>query len=208
MEIQHGEISLNKPMPYFVKSKTGAVVAMIDTRTKGKGMEGTYPELMLLVTKDKFYVRPPTINLLSIVPGKSEAQKQIIQMPDKNTFKILVMSEWLESSGILHLKWMGAALIYPFMVSFLFGFIFSFFLAFAMLAQVFSWLILRFKIRYAAAVRILIVSSTVQLSVLMVFFGANRIFPGLGLLSLILCVAYFSYAVLSVKRESLLLVRS
>ena len=208
LELQRGEIVVNKPMPYLVRSKTGAVVAMIDTRTNGEGMTDAYPELMMLITKNKFYFRQPTIHLFASARDNSKGHKPIVQMPDPNISRLLVFSEWLESSGILKLKWPMAAVIYFFTVSFLFGLFFSLFLILAMLAQVFSWFILRFKITFTQTVRVLVVASTVQLAVLSVFMSINRVFPSLGLLCVVLCALYFSFAVLSVKRDSLRMVRS
>lgn len=208
LELQQGEIVFNEPMPYFVKSNTGAVVAMIDTRTNGVGMTGTFPELMLLVTKDKFYFRPPTVHMFSSMTDKPEGNKPIVQIPDQNTSNILILSEWLESSGILNLKWFMAALIYPLVISFCFGLFYFLFFIFAMLAQAFSWLILRFKITFTESLRVLIVASTVQLSVLFMFLSADLIFPGLVFICVALCALYFSFAVLSIKRERSRMARS
>ena len=208
LELQNGIISFNQPMPYFVKSKTGSVVAMIDTRTNGTGMDGTYPELMLLVTRDKFYVRPPQVNLFPDLSRKTQDRKPIVKQPDRGSFRLLNLSEWLESSGVLNLKWVLAGLIYPFTVSFLFGLCFSFFLIFAMFAQVYSWVILKFKMRFSQAIRLLIVSSTVQVSVCLFLLSFNVFFQSLSTISLLLCLIYFSYAVLSVKRDSQRLVRT
>lgn len=208
LELRDGVISFNEPMPYFVKSKTGATVAMIDTRTDGMGMKGTSPELMLLVTRDKFYVRPPTINLFPAIAQTSESQEPVVTQVEKGQYKIVVLSELVKSSGLLSFKWLLAALIYPFVVSFFFGVFFSLFLIIAMIAQVYSWLILRFKIKFIDTVRLLIVSSTAQLSVLLGFLSVNYLFPGLNLLCLVLCMVYFSYAIMSVKKDSQRLVHT
>lgn len=208
LELRDGVVSFNEPMPYFVKSKTGAVVAMIDTRTDGRGMEGTNPELMLLITRDKFYFRSPTINLFPKISTTPTPHKPIIKEPEKGQYSILVLSEWLESSGILNTKWLVAGLIYPFIVSFIFGVFFIIFLVVTMLAQVFSWTIFRYHLKFTDAMRILIVSSTAQLSVLLILLGVNVWFSGMSFVCLALSLIYFSYAVLSVKRDSQKLVHS
>ncbi len=209
LEVHNGEISFDKPMPWLVTNNTGAVIAMIDTRTYGKGMDGTWPELMMLVTKDKFYFRPPKIRLLSDAAPDSKARNNVIEkMPDKDTSEILRVGEWAKSSGLLNLKWLVAGMIYPCLVSFLFSFFFVFFLVLSMLAQVFSWLVLRFKLTFKQAARLMIVTSTVQFLVLLLLPAVNVSINGLWFLCLASFVCYFCYAVLSVKRESLRLVRT
>jgi hypothetical protein len=206
LEIHNGEISFDGPMPFIVRSKTGAVVAMIDTRQNGNEMEKAYPELMLQVTKDKFYFRAPTVHLFPDLAKQSQPAKPmhvpLVKMPDKNTSGVVVIREWLESQDIFRLKWMMALLIYPFVVAAFFGFFYTFLLVLAMLAQGFSAAILRYRMKFTDTVRVLIVASTVQLSVLLLFLSAHLIFPALGIICVALCVIYYSYGVLSVKRES------
>ncbi len=202
LQLSNGLISLNAPMPYLVRSKTGDLVAMIDTRAKGHGMKNMDPKLMLLVTRDKFYFRAPNINLFPSLSSTSQPKEPVVKQPQQDASGELVLSKLINSDSVLRYKWILGALIYPLVVSFLFGMFFSLFFVVAMLAQAFSWLILRCKIKFTEALRILIVSSTVQVSILLFFLSINVLFPSLSIICLILCVVYFCYAVLSLKRSS------
>ena len=99
-------------------------------------------------------------------------------------------------------------MVYPMEFPFVFGLFYMFFLILAMLAQVFSWLIFKYKLTYKEATRLLTVASTAQVVIFLILLSANFLFHGVGLLAVILNALYFSYAVLSVKRESKMMVHS
>lgn len=206
--IHQGEVIFDKPVPYFIKDKQGSVVAMIDTRPWVVGMDSAYPDLMLLITKNKLYYRSPKI------PSFVKANIPMVNNPvsvdtlDTHYSDIFVASEWIKSSRVMKLKWLGTLLVYPMIVPLFFGMCFSFLFMFAMIAQVFSWLIFKFKMSFKKTYRVLIVATTPQTAIFMLLLSVNSLFKGIGIFCAALGAVYFSYAVISIKRESKMIAHS
>lgn len=206
LRVQNGEVLFDKPMPYLIKNKMGSVVVMIDTSDTVKGMDAAYPELMMLITRTKLYFRKPEIKLF-FKTHKPSAEAPVVEDINTTSSETFAGKAWVKSSGIIKIKWFLMSMVYPMMLPFFFGLFFTFLLILSMLAQVFSWLILKFKIKFSEAARLLIVASTAQICVCFFLVSFNLLFKGAGLLFIALIAMYFSYGVLSVKRESNLLVR-
>lgn len=207
LHLENGQILLDKPMPYLIKNKTGAVVIMVDTREGVKGMDPAYPELMILVAKDKLYFDVPDIKLFFSSPD-SPSKHPTVQGLDKHVSEVFNAKEWIHSSGIVKFKWFLICLMYPAIISFFFGLICSISLVLTMFAQAFSWLIFNTKLTFKEVLRMLVVASTPLMTIFMLLFSVNRLFPGMGLVWIVLITAYFSYAVLAVKRENKMLVHA
>ena len=207
LTIQNGTLIFDKEMPYLIKNKAGSVVVAIDTSGVVKGLDGAYPELMMLITQHKLYFRPPYTKLFLGSLNRA-TEKPFIETLYKQASEIFVAKEWIKASGVLKLKWFVLAMVYPMVFPFVFGLFYMFFLILAMLAQVFSWLIFKYKLTYKEATRLLTVASTAQVVIFLILLSANFLFHGVGLLAVILNALYFSYAVLSVKRESKMMVHS
>ena len=207
LQVKHGEIRFDKPMPYFIKNKAGEAVIMIDTRKVMTNLDAIYPELMVLITKNKLYFRRPDIKFFFNTPEQA-LHNAVVHTLDKSVSQVFVVKEWIKSSNIIRLKWFVTLMVYPVLVSFVFGLCFSLLLAFSMFAQTVSWLIFRFKIKFAEAARLLIVSSTSLFFAFFLLWAFNLLFRGVELIFLASFVLYFSYGVLAVKRESRMLVRS
>lgn len=207
LTIQNGELIFDKDMPYLIKNKAGAVVIAIDSNGVVKDMDSTYPKLMLLITKHKLYFRMPEIKVF-FNPQDKQPAPPTVETLDKHDSEIFVAKDWVKNSGLLRLKWLITVMIYPMLVSFLFGLFYTFFLILAMLGQVFSWLIFKYKLSFKEAARLLVVACTAQVTIFLILLSVNLLFQGMGLLALIMNATYFSYAVLSVKRESKMMVHS
>ena len=206
MKVQKGEFIFDEPMPYFIKNKAGVVVGMIDTRTNVSSMDSAYPELVVQITKNNFMFRTPPFKLFF------DTDDQPIKLPliktlNKTDSRTFIAKEVVDVPAVFSVKWLTDIMIYPLVVSSIFGFCIVFILAFSMLAQVISWLILKHRLRYKEACRLVVMTSTTYLSFFLLLLSAHLVFPGIELFCLALGAVYFSYAVLSVKRDSQRMVR-
>lgn len=201
--IQNGKVSFDKPMPYIIKNKEGKVVSIVDTTGSIKAMNTTiYPDLSILITKDKFFFRLPYPSLfLNTNIEKTESPIYMQQM-DENVNQVFDGKTWVSSSGILRVKYISQLLIYPTVAMMFFGMYLVFFLVFALMGQFLAKLFFKLSVTYKQSLRLLVVSSTPQMVVLIVALTLNWLFSGLGPLLIVLLATYFGYAVLSLKRES------
>ena len=76
------------------------------------------------------------------------------------------------------------------------------------MAQLIAKLFMKLSITYAQAFRLLVVSSTPHVLVLLLLFFLNALVNGISLVLIGLFAGYFSFAVLALKRESKRLVRT
>lgn len=200
--IQNGHVVFDKPMPYFIKNKKGDVVALIDTTGTVKGMDKTYPELTVLITKDKLYFRPPKFRLFFKEQDELKGDNIYAQSLSKQSNEVFIGKEWVETSGVLKLKWVAALLVYPLMTGFIFGLYVIVLLFLAFTGQLFSIIIFKFKMSFKETCRLFLVAATAQTFILFLFMALNITLPLSGFSYIALLAVYFSYAALSVKRES------
>lgn len=205
--VQNGGVVFDKPMPYLIKNKTGAIVAIVDTTGKIKNMDNVYPQLTVLITKDKLYFRPPKFHLFFDTPTPTKSEDTFVQPLDKSSNEVFDAKAWIASSGIMTLKFMTELFVYPLVMTFLFGLYVVFMLALAFIGQLFAQIIFKFKIPYKMAARVLLVASTVQITVFFILLTTSVVFSGTGLLYMVLLAVYFNYGILCVKRESNKMVR-
>jgi len=207
--LQGGKISLDKPMPYLVKDSNGVVKAIVDTTGTVTTMTSEYPALTFLITKDRLLYRIPTnppIFSTEASPVNTGTVEQFVFTEDMN--EIFNGAEWMSSSGVKTLKMVVLLTLYPSLVFGFFALFLFLFLAMAMMVQFVSYLFLKFTITFTQAFRLLMVSATPALTLLMILLMGNWMYPGVGLVVLVLLALYCSFAVLSLKRESNTLVRS
>ncbi len=200
--VQNGEVVFDKPMPYFVKNTKGGIVAIIDTTGTIKEISKQYPQLTILITKDKLLFRIPKFPSLFTTPKQVLGDNVYVQLLNKNTNELFVGEKWVKSSGVLKLKWITELLVYPLMTGFVYGLYTMSMLVFAFIGQLFALIIFKFKLTFREACRLLLVASTAQTAVFFAMLTANVTLPGGGTIYIVLLAAYFSYAVLSVRRES------
>lgn len=199
--IQNGEISFDKPTPYFIHDKKGQVVATIDFTNNPDKLFTTNPNLTILITKNSLYFRPPkpTFFLAAVPEGAATVHKQAI---DKNNNEVFIGKEWVKTSGITKLRWVTDFIFYPSVVLFLYVLYAVFLPALALLGQVFSTIFFKFPLRFLVACRLMIVAATPQIAVLLLLWACNLSFKGTGIMYLVLLSAYFSYGILALKRDS------
>ncbi len=207
LHVQNGEVLFDKPMPYLIRNNSGDVIIMIDTNDKVSGMDANFPQLKMLIAKNKLYLHGPHLNYFLKTPDKVNTPP-LVKILDKNMSGIFVAKDWIKDGGLLPLKWFLRIMVYPMIVSFFLCLSSTFFLVFTMLAQTVSWLIFRFKLSFMETTRMLVVASTAQMSAFLLLLSVNRLLPNMGLICVGLVAIYFSYAVLAVKRESKMMVHA
>ena len=152
--VQNGEASLDKPMPFLIKNKKDQVVLVVDTRTNDSLFGPEYPNLSILINKDKVYFKTPTPQLFStILPEttKSEPQSQSF---GKGTNFVFNGKKIVEENGMLKLKHMAQLMIYPIIVVILYSMFVVIFLVLAFLGQVFASIFFSFKISFSESSRV------------------------------------------------------
>jgi hypothetical protein len=202
LQIQNGNIVFENPMPYVVKNNSGKIVAMIDTTGGTKDMSALSPDLTILFTKNKIFFRPPTLQLFFYTRHTGKGNDVYVQELNKDSNEIFVPKDWALSSGILKVKWMVELLIYPLLTGFIFGIDVVVMLFLAFIGQLLSIIIFKYKMSLKDSCRLFLVAATPQMITFVLFLTASIRSPGGGFLYLVLLSVYFSYAVLSVKRES------
>jgi hypothetical protein len=206
--IQNGKVSLDKPMPYMIKNKQGQVAAIVDTTGVIKTMDGRYPELAILITKDRLFLRLPSSSFFFTTNEAQTANNvQVYPFSDKAN-SVFIGKEWVKTSGIQNLKLFFGLLIYPTMALVAFGAFLVFILAIALMAQFIARLFFKISISYKQACRLLIVSLTPFMLVFWTLLALGYISGSYTFFLPLIMFSYFCYAVLALKRESHKLVRS
>ena len=206
--IHNGIIAFNEAMPYVIKDNMGAVVGLIDTRAESLQFDRRYPNLAMIITKDTLYFKMRTLPsfLNGLIPIGLE-EEIIAEKLDEGVSEVFVPETWLKASGVLRLKWIMDIMIYPLFVAFFFGLYLTVLLAITMLAQTVAWLIFKCQLTFKETARMLMVSSSPHVMVLLSLLSTKALFPGAGLSCIVLGMVYFSYGVLSFRRENRSMVR-
>lgn len=207
--MQNGKVEFNEPMPYLIKNRKGEVVAIIDTTGVVQAIEGKeYPQLAVLVTSDKLYFRPPKFQLFVNEPTAGEGEHVYTQSLNKQTNEVFIGKQWVASSGVLKLKYLTDIMIYPVMTCFIFAIYFAFALVLAMLGQTLAHVIFKVKLKFIESCRLFIVAATPQIVLLFLMISLDIILPGYGIVYIAVTAAYFSFAIVSIRKEHKQMVHS
>lgn len=199
--VQNGQVSLDKPMPYFVKNDEGDVIAIVDTSGAITDFSALYPKLSVLFTKDTFmFSVPKPPQFFKNFPTTSWPVSSKPFAKDLN--EIFDAKQWVQSSTIKGTRIAINFMIFPMVAVLFFTLYLVFLLAFTLMAQFIAKILLKFDLNYVTCFRLLMVATTPQIVVLQLSLALDWIFTGLGMVLCILIAAYFSFAVLSLKRES------
>lgn len=204
--IQNGLVSLDKPMPFFAIDNAGKVIAIIDTTGTINKIDNKYPDLSILIVKDRLFYRFPDPEPMFSKPVKIQKPEIKEAIFNKNMNQYFDSTQWISTSGVSHLKLLSQVIIYPTVLLALLFMYLAFFLVIALLAQVVALAIFRFSLTYKQAFRLLSVAATSHFAALMIILALDWAFMGMGLFLVSLVAIYFSYAMLSLKRDSTTLV--
>lgn len=207
LTIQNGEASIDKPMPYFVKSKTGSNVIEIDTTGDVRAFPEQYPTLMALITKDKIYYRAPKIGLFSKYSLSTASDKVSTHTFDKGDNEVFLGRDWVATSKLGMLKTYAAVFIYPLVVGVFLGIYSVYNVILSSIGRLISIVILKYKITFRDSFRLSWVASTAPLMLVTVLqrLGFNMDGSAPYYVGLVAC--YFAFAIIGVKRESQTMVR-
>ena len=199
--IQNGKISIDKKMPYLIKNNQGKVVAVIDTTGKITNIN-QYPDLMLLITKEKIFFRQPTVRLFK-TPSIPLMQRKIFEeVLNKDTNELFVVKKWMDANHIERIKWLMSCIIYPLLAFFTYGLSLATMMSFAFLGQLCSIMIFKHMISFKQACRLCMVAGTPQQTVFFLCLAAEVTLPYSGFFYVTLLSMYINYAILCVRRES------
>jgi len=201
-DIQNGEVSFDKPMPYLIKNEQGQVVVAIDTTGKINDFPTDFPYLTVLINKSKISLKVPSLKLFNMTDSKPSRSEPLVQKFDKSTNLVFDGKKIAEQNSIKNLKLFSQLMIYPMVVAIFLSIFIVFFLVLAFLGQVFSNIFFSFNVSFLQSCRLLIVAGTPMLLLLLIMFTLNSIFPGSGFILFALLIAYYSFALYSLRAES------
>ncbi len=210
--IQNGEASIDKPMPYIVKSKSNKPAIAIDTTSQLKWFPAEYPTLFFYITKDALYFRAPVEEIVSKQSRSLISQfKPIKNLSEyhfeKNDNEVFSGPEWVKTSGIQSLKTYGVFIVYPIVLGVLFGLYFITNFMLASMGRIISIVILKYRIGFVDSFRLTWVASTAPVAFVNVVLYSGYNIRGLGWYYILFVAIYFSSAIICVKRESQHMVR-
>ncbi|BCA95732.1 hypothetical protein TUM19329_20930 [Legionella antarctica] len=200
--VQNGEASLDKPMPYLVKNKKNQVVLIVDTSGTIDKFGPKYPNLNILITKDKIDFKIPTPKLFASSSTEINPGVPLTQSFGKGSNFAFSGKKIVDENNMAGLKYASELLIYPIVVAIFYSMFVVIFLVLAFLGQVFSSIFFSFKISFTQSSRMFMVATTPMLLVLIMMLTFDAMFPGLGFVILVIMALYFGFAIYSLKAES------
>jgi hypothetical protein len=202
LTIQNAEITYNHPMPYLIKNSKGDVVSIIDTTGTVSGMNPTYPQLTVLITKNKIDFRPPSYKQFLGLAKDAIGNPIYTHIFDKGLNGLLSGTEWLRSSGISRLNTLMQILVFPSVTLFYFGVFAVSSLLISALVQLYSDIFFSLKLPFKASCRLLVVAETPTLVLFFFLRYCNVAVPGMALIYGVLILSYISYGLYCAKRFS------
>lgn len=204
-KIVHGKAVFEENMPFIIKNSLAQDVVVIDTTGKINSMNEKYPDLIMLITADKYYFRAPKLRFLKDdLKNQRYFDTQRIESFDFSNIEsgVFDAKAWIKDSNLMRLKNGLLAFIYPFLVSAFFGIFVTFLLVLSMMGQLVSYTIFKYKLKFKPACRIMMVSSSVGLSLFLCLKATQYNTNLMNCMCILLIIGYFCFAVLSVRRES------
>ncbi len=205
LQIQQGKAVFDLPMPYLIKNQQNQVIVIIDTTGKITEFNDQYPDLIGLLTAQNIYFREPISPFLKNNPRyQSMLPPLTVESLSFNQFKDgrFDLKKWILHSGLIGLKNSLLFSIYPFVVLSFFGLLLTMIFALTLMGQISAYAIFRFKLKYMAACRLMMVASTTSISIFFVLKTLNYNTSSMSLCGALLSYAYFCYGVWVVKQES------
>lgn len=198
--IQDGQVSIDKPMPYIIKNKSGNVVAIIDTTGKYKKMTDAHPFQAVLITKDAIQFRMPEMGTFMGLPIKVPTDNNMIYNLNKLDNQVVDYHKITQNPAFSFLHYLISILIYMILVSFLYSIYLVLLFVLPMMGQIIIQVFFRFKLSYKEACRVFSVSLTPHIVCLMMLTASGLFFPGVGLVYIVLFIGYFLFGAVCIKR--------
>ena len=209
-EIKQGKLSFPYFMPYLIKNKYKEVAIIIDENANLTEINYTYPKWMMVITRDQMFIRLPSISLLpreNVVPQLASISSPNI---DRQAFKDIQYASfngkyWVSETNITKTRWYLLLSLYPSITMVMFGFFTVLLFFMAILGKAFSYTILKFKLDFKRTYRLMLVSSGTGVSIFILSLSYIAL-PMLGFYLFLIISLYFFFAVMSLKRESKIMV--
>lgn len=200
--IQNGSVSIDKPMPYFVKNNDGDVIAAIDTTGEIDSFSKDYPEMTILVTKNAINYRYLTpSNFLGLENQKSSPPKIVKQDLESSENIVLNMKQAINQSGVKKIRFAIQFLIYPILVFSVFSAYMVLMLSFALLGEVIAKTIFKIDLKYKASCRISTLALTPHLAFSLVLAALGFYIPAYGFFAMLILISYYCFGLISVKKD-------
>jgi len=201
LKVVNGKVAFDKPMPYLVKNKENQVVAVIDTTTKNPNFTQGYPFQSIFISENKATFKVPMFNFF-----KGEANLPAFGTPIEQSLENLngtfngkqFVAEGRLRSVEITVPWM----IYFVIVSTCFFFSIGLYVFTSLLAQLYARLFFKIQLPFKKVCLLLIVSSTPMLLFAFLCLFLQLLFKSQGIVLLVVMVLYFTFALLSYRRES------
>lgn len=203
--IQNGEISLDKPTPYFIKNKQNQVVLIVDTalhKIETINYLKHYPHLNVLMTKDRMYFRLTKPHFFFFKAPPTSDFKFYEQTFPKEDNEVFVGADVIKSSGVQRVVFLAKVLIYCLILMLFSAVFFVVLFTLSLLGQVFAQTLLDVKIKFKASCRLLAVAFTPTVVVFFTLLTMNALFQSIGLFLIGILWLYYCYGIIAVKRES------
>ncbi len=201
--IQNGELSFNEPMPYFIKNSKGQVTVIIDTTGSVNEFDSRYPDLTMLFNKDRLSYTLPTLELFDNSNFVRNYSAPFVQKFDKSMNQIFDGKKMANETGVAILKYGAQIVMIPLTIATVFSFLLILLLTVALMGQLISLTFHSFKISYPVACRLLMVSATPMLLVLISMMTINNMFWGLGVVLIGTLLFYYNFALYALRSESM-----
>lgn len=202
LTMKNGEITYNQPMPYLIKNNKGEVVSIIDTTGTVSEMNQEYPQLTVLITKNKMILRPPSYKQFLGLAKDNIGNPIYTRTFDYGLNGALSGTEWIHSTGISRLNTLMQILVFPCVTLFYFSVFGVMLLLLSSLVQLYSDIFFNLKLPFKASCRLLAVAATPTLVLFFLIRWGNFSVPGMGLVYGVLILSYISYGLYSTKRLS------
>jgi len=200
--IQNGDITINEPMPYYIKNKFGEVTAIVDTTGVVNKFDSSFPDLIYLFTKNSVLNRQPISFLSSIISDHNNEYKIYNYQFDKKTNEVFDGKKFIEGNGVFIIKLIVNILIYPVLGFFIFVLISGIVVIFVFVGQLASIIIFKFTLNLKDSFRIFIVASTPAIFLFFASLIVNYRIPG-GVISYVALLSfYYSLAIISIRAMS------
>lgn len=203
--IQNGVATFDGPMPYLIKNKKNEVVLIIDTTGIITDFSSTkYPQLSVLINRDKIAMRMPGLEFFGANGngGRMKTNEPMVQYFQANENLVFDGKKIVQQSAFTQWKTISLLMIYPLVTAVFFSMFLFMFLVFGFLGQLFTRIFFSFHITLKQSCRLLMVSATPMMLVLLGLLLFRYTFPGYGFVLVAILAVFFSFAAFSLKSES------
>jgi len=204
--VQNGEASIDKPVPYLIKNSQNQVALIVDTSGTINDFSAKYPFANILINKDKLSYRLPMPQLFNSSPVQQNSRVPIVKNFSKDVNQVFDGKKLIEEGSLTIWKVITQIMMYPILIVMMFSFFMIMFAVIGLMGQVFARMFFSFQISYRQACRLLIVAGTPMMLLLFFFLTFDINFFGKGVLLIGVLLAYYSFAIISLKAESMRIV--